>query len=195
MNTIEFNQETHQYFIDGVEFPSVTTILKPIQNFGMVAPDVLARAAEFGRNVHTATEYYDRGTLDEDTLHEALVPYLNGWKKFLAEKPMKFHLNEFKVFSLKYGYAGTLDRVGLFIVDGKVVLIDIKTGMETRSFGPQTAAYASAVEEMLGLKVHKRFTVRLLPNDYRLIPHKSKNDFNIFKCCLGVYKFNQNFKG
>ena len=192
MNEIQFYPDTHQYFVDGVEYPSVTTILAPIQLFDFVNKDVLARAAEFGNHVHQACEMHDKGTLHEASLHPALVPFLDGWKKFIFVMSPIFNLIESKVFSKKYGYAGTLDRV--LVLGGKTVLVDIKTGVESPSFGPQTAAYRQAVEEMTAMKIHKRFTVQLSPGDYRLIEHKSKNDFNIFMSCLNVHNFNKNFK-
>ncbi len=194
MHDIKFIHDTHQYFIDGVEFPSVTSILKPLNSFENVPPVVLDRAAQFGQHVHKATELYDQGILNEKTLDSNLVPYLEGWKLFLASMPNDIILNEYRIFSLKYGYAGTLDRVVVFTSNEKTALLDIKTGTESPTFGPQTAAYAKAIEEMIGLKTQQRFTVRLKPNDYRLISHTNKNDFNIFMSCLNVWNFKKKFK-
>lgn len=198
MHTLEFNHETHQYFVDGRELPSVTTVLKPLSSIDKIPADVLARAAQFGQHVHTATEYHDKGTLELETLDGNLAPYVRGWEKFrVAHHLDDFTMIERRVFSLKYGYAGTLDRLGVWMIGKKkrAAIFDIKTGVISPTFGPQLAAYAKAIEEMYNLKIDRRFTVQLNPNNFKLIPHIDKQDFNIFMSCLNVYKFNRDFKG
>lgn len=192
MSEVKFDPELHEYHVDGVKFPNVTGILSPLSDFSMVPPDVLARAAQFGKHVHTACELYDNGNLDREALDPALDEYLAGWIKFQTLCPVEIILNESLVYSLKYRYAGTLDRNAIY--QKKLCMFDIKTGIPTPAVGPQTAAYAKAHKEMTGEKIKRRFTVLLRPNDFKLVEHADKNDFNIFLSCLNLHNFINNHK-
>lgn len=188
MHDLKFDAGEHKYFVDGVEIPSVTKILSPIQDFSMVPHDVLARAAEFGINVHKACELYDKGTLDESSLDENLVPHLGGWKAFLSATGFKPEMIEKKVYCDKYKYAGTLDRTGVFGGRKTLDLVDIKTGSIISGAGPQTSAYENAISE----KISRRFVVVLLPWTFKLLRLSNKADFNIFLSCLNIYNYNKN---
>lgn len=194
MHKFTFDPIEHKYFVDGVELPSVTTILKPLQDFSMVPRDVLKRAAEFGTNVHKACELYDKGTLDESNLDADLAPYLNGWKLFLYATRFAPEIIERRVYSKRYKYAGTLDRAGSF--PGKKYLdeIDIKTGVFSPAVGPQTAAYEKALLEMDEIKIKRRFVVLLRPNTFKMLQLSKKNNFNTFLSCLDIYNFNKNYR-
>src|SRR5260370_1277008 len=82
---LTFDVATHTYRYGGKVVPSVTTVLRPIDNFDRVDPELLERARRFGSHVHSATDLFDRGILDEDELDPGLVPHLNGYKLFLSE--------------------------------------------------------------------------------------------------------------
>lgn len=49
-----FYPETHQYFVRGVEVPSITTLLKKIygDTYSAVNPELLRRSSEYGTAVH-----------------------------------------------------------------------------------------------------------------------------------------------
>jgi len=184
---IEFDPIRHEYFVAGKKVPSVTGIISDLQDFSAIPADILERSAQFGKHVHKACELYDDNNLDRDSLDPALDEYLSGWIKFLDCSGVQITLNEQKVFSKKYGYAGTLDRGGIF--KNKLCLFDIKSGVQSKSAGPQTAAYNNAFHEMTGEKFFRRFTVLLRPNDFKLVEYKSRNDFNIFLSCLNIYNW------
>ena len=184
---ISFDPEKHEYRVNGIKYPNVTNILNPLTDLSSVHPDILARACEFGGHVHLACELYDHGNLDVDSLDPGLVPYLNGWKMFLDACKPKFAQVEERVFSERYRYAGTLDRAG--IMDGKKSIIDIKSGLHYPATGPQTVAYTKALEEMTGFRAVRRYTVQLSPDNFKLIQHADKNDFNIFLSCLNIHNY------
>lgn len=183
---IEFDELTHTYKLNSVVVPSVTQCTGLLQDFSCVPRDVLQAAADFGTHVHTATELYDHGVLDEEKLDENLVPWLAAWKRFLAETGFEIAGLEQIVYSKSKRYAGKLDRVGM--LNGKKAIIDIKTPTNvSKAAGPQTAGYAQAYEEMTGEKVAGRYAVQLKGDgSYRLIPYKDKNDVHIFNACLSV---------
>ena len=197
MNHLVFDPIEHKYFYDGLEVPSVTTILKSanLVNFDMVPYQVLEKAAYIGTCVHNATAYADAGTLDYSTIDECLTGYLDAWEKFKKETGFKFTHIEVKLYSEKYKYAGAIDRIGT--INGKEVLPDIKTGAHTISHGPQTAAYAQAAKEMGIITSRKpdRFTVQLNENGtYKLIPLKGNADFSAFLNALAIHNYKKRMR-
>ena len=186
---IQFDPEKHEYRIGGLLIPNVTTILGNVglgPDFSKVRPDELEFAAQRGRAVHAATALYDLDDLDEETMDERILPYLEGWRKFRAEKDFTPTEIERIVYSSKWGYVGTLDRVGE--MKGYATLIDIKTGpVYLESVGPQTSAYDVAYREEFKQPPLKRFAVRL-PGDgtYKLVPCTSKVDFDVFIHALSI---------
>jgi len=183
---IEFKEETHQYFVNGQEYPSVTTILSSLNNFAFVNSTVLKNAAEFGTAVHKATELYDSNNLDLDLLDESVLSYVEGWAMFLDEYQPDILSSEHRVSS-KYGYAGTLDRYA--VINNKKIVIDIKSGTTVpKTTALQLAAYQQAIIENGGT-VDCRYAVHLQPNKFKVIPFNNHNDFNVFKSALNIYRW------
>jgi hypothetical protein len=186
--TIVFKEDTHQYFVDGKEYPSVTTILHSLNDFSFVNKDLLERAAKFGTAVHYATELYDSNTLDLDTLDPTLMPYVDAWDQFLNAYEPEIISCEQRVASM-YGYAGTLDRY--VKIDGQRIIIDIKSGSVVPKYtGLQLSAYEQAITEGGG-RVDKRYVVHLQPYKYKVIPFNNKVDFITFKSALNLYRWGQ----
>lgn len=52
--SVDFYPETHQYFVDDKELPSITTLLSKVYGnpYANVNPEVLKRAADYGTAVH-----------------------------------------------------------------------------------------------------------------------------------------------
>jgi hypothetical protein len=174
---IDFDPGPHRYFVGGAELPSVTTILKPWSAFGYLSPFMLARIEEArirGEAVHLATELHDRADLDEQSLNDEIACYLQSWRKFRAEWCFEPELIEARVASLVWKYAGTLDRVGTCRPPGmrkqRRLLLDIKSGDEDPSHGPQTAGYALPLRDC-NVIIDMRATVYLSPIKYRVEVH------------------------
>lgn len=144
MSGLTFDEGTHTYRFDGELVPGVTSVLAPLSDFSFVDPDVLDAASAFGTAVHLACELDDRDQLDEETLDDALAPYLAGWRRFCADYAAEWTQIEAKVFHQTLRYAGTLDRYGK--LRGKPYVVDIKTSTSLMpSVGPQLAAYKNAI--------------------------------------------------
>lgn len=145
---ISYNDEDHSYTLDGEPALSVTQIMQiaKLTDYSGVPEDILARAQAFGNAVHKATEYYDKGELDEDELDPALKGHLHQWKEFVRSRGIKFTDIEQPVAHPEHLYCGTPDRIGLMGRD--VVVVDIKTGKWTgkaeKTTGVQLAAYSWA---------------------------------------------------
>jgi len=185
---IEFIEETHQYFVEGKEYPSVTTVLDSLTDLSFVNTDLLERASKFGTAVHRATELYDNNQLDMDSLDPELLPYLEAWDNFLLDYRPEILSIEQRIASM-YGYAGTLDRY--VAIKGVRAVIDIKSGTTVPKYtGLQLAAYAQAITEGGG-QVSHRYAVHLQPFKYKVLPYRCKNDFTTFKCALNLHRWSQ----
>jgi hypothetical protein len=154
-----FDEQAHVYTYADVRLPSVTEIIgteKP----PYISWDVWERAAKFGDALHLATAYYDRGVLDESTLDESLYGHFEGWKNFRELLGIHSFLEiEKRVYSLRYWYAGTLDR--LFENKSKLILADIKTAVKSEHTSIQCAGYALAYREMYDREIDEYWGVYL----------------------------------
>ena len=98
---IEFNKEKHEYKVDGIIRPSVTTILKDVGiiDFSGIPKNILEAKSILGTGVHIACELKDKGILDYETLDNIYLPYLAAWEKFADKYECIIIENEKKIFS------------------------------------------------------------------------------------------------
>lgn len=145
-------------YIDGVHYPSVTTILgsrpKPWldewrDKWGILAERKTAVAKKVGTAFHEGIE----GLVWNKLVHAKTQRIHNMLERvvvWLGESGFKPMHTELKVISHKYKYSGTLDAVGTVIVEGKVtpVLVDWKSSSGIYEDMPlQLVAYAQAYFE------------------------------------------------
>lgn len=146
---VTYDEPTRQHSIDGQRAPSVTQILKAAGlsgQFDHVKPDVLARKASIGNATHIATHYSDEGDLDASTVAPEAASRLKAWQWFRECRRCLVILLETVVCSREYGYVGRLDR--LLLVEGRLVLLDLKTGKPSAARADlQLAAYLIALLE------------------------------------------------
>lgn len=193
---IEFDAEHHTYKVDGITRPGVTSVLAAAglsPDFSCIPPNVLEAKRKLGEDVHYYTMLCDSG-FDVTDMHE-LQPYIDGWKMFVKETGFKSLAREKILYSPQHQYCGTVDAVGEAY--GQVALIDIKCSavVDLTNTGPQTAAYEQAWAELKGEKINKRYVVKLMPNAYKLIPCKDKNDLQIFLYALQIYNWRMRNNG
>ncbi|MGH7194841.1 MAG: hypothetical protein ACREJM_15095 [Candidatus Saccharimonadales bacterium] len=178
--------ENHTYSLEGRQVPGVTSILDSFGlaiNKELVNPVVLAQARWRGTSVHKLTAYYDNGVLKSSVVQpgdigDRVLQYI----KFRRESGFEPELTECRLFSEKYWYAGTLDRVG--DIGGVKSLIDIKTVTAGPGAGPQTAAYQVALKESYGIVTLRRYALVLQPDRYELVKLDAQDDWAIFMAAL-----------
>jgi len=183
MLNLRLDKKTHTYYLDGRPIPGVTGILEAegITDFSMV-PEVRLEASKlFGTATHVATHLYDLGILDWATVSPPIIPYLNGWIKFLKDYNIKKHEHIEKIiYSRIWNFAGTLDRINR--PNNKLTVIDLKT---PTSVSPgnflQTGAYKIGYEEMTGERIKQRWIVQLKPEGYKIHPCTATSDESVFK--------------
>lgn len=119
---IEFIESTHQYVVDGVLVPSITTILKATifkDKYASIPEDVLERAAIFGSNVHKAIETGEWFHLNDEE-YDVYLRYLN----LVKQAQIKPYANE-QMVHYGFHYAGTFDMEAMVDIDD--CLLDVKT--------------------------------------------------------------------
>lgn len=179
MPKFKFIEENHTYWLDDIQIPSVTQVL-PYNFFGNDSEYNKDR----GSKVHKMIELYNMKNLDEESLDPILIPYLQGYKKFVAEN-------------------GT----------PKNCIIDIKTGTPQPAVPLQLAGYALLIEEAFTLENEKftdyhnnenYFELSLAHPIYRfagtidLVTINNKPQINCYALYLnekGLYKIENHTKG
>ena len=183
------------YYFPDAEVVRVTTVLGHYQDFSRVPADDLEFAGLRGTAVHHGTTLMDGLVpgegLDWSTVKPEVAGYLKGWERFRADTGFEASSIELVVRSRTYGYAGTLDRIGLF--DGQPTVLDIKTGA-INSFVPlQLAAYRQAAKETDGVELEdiSRHSVHLTADgNYSCCRwEKDEEDFQTFLVMLSLWRW------
>lgn len=195
---LQFEEAGHVYRLDGRVLPSVTQVLRFLDDFESVPPAVLEAARQFGTHVHTACHLDVLGTLDEDALDPALAPYVEAFRKFRAESGFEILSSEERVYHVGLNYAGTLDLRAAKTkhtargASRRLALIDIKSGVVPRSVGAQTAAYNAAWSSRNGGEMHDRYCLQLRGDaTYKLHPLTDATDFSMFVSCLNLHNWKE----
>jgi hypothetical protein len=193
MSELTFDEATHTYRVGDEVLPSVTQILRPYSAFARVPQEQLHVAAERGRHVHDACQYYDEGDLDEASLTDELRGYVAAWVMFRNDYAFEPQLIEHRCWHRQYRYAGTLDRWGEITVTSrgkrvrKSCLLDIKSGAPDPTHELQIAAYAHAIdrETQVGMTVYLKDDGK-----YKVVEHKP-GQLAVFLAALAIHRWKE----
>lgn len=142
---VEYNEELHQYKIDGVVVPSVTQIVKDVLNLDTSWLEAHPYYAERGTLIHNelAAFYRRESKWDDLSIEAQLLASLAG-----IQSPHK--QAEILVYNTTHNYAGTADLI--YLGEGKEILqiIDFKTGKNPnpKYCRAQLSLYRLALEDM-----------------------------------------------
>jgi len=192
---VDFRYEghTHSYFLGGLRIPSVTQVMVGINDFLQMDPEIMAAAQERGTLVHTATALYDKDdlALEEMQSDPILEPYVRAWVKFRDDVLFIPEAIEVRVYSTRYRYAGTIDRIGA--LRGVRAILDIKTSATPNPVAAlQLAAYQVAYNEQNPkAKAKERWVVQLgADGKYRLHQYKDDlGDWSTFLSALQLFNW------
>lgn len=117
-------------------------------------------AGDLGTILHDLIEKYAKGLPYKEPINDILKRSFNSFREWVADRKIIFKSSERKIYSRKYGYAGTLDLTANY--GDENVIIDIKT---SSGIWPeqwlQLAAYRQALrEEFPKLKISRAAIVR-----------------------------------
>ena len=166
-----FDPNAHQYFLDGVEIPGVTTILKTA---GLCRDySGFTDATLRGLHVHTACEWLDLDDLDWNSVYPQWLGYVKSYARFKDDTGFVPQLIEAQRYHPAFRFGGTLDRIGLY--SQQRVQLDLKTGLEENWHPFQTAGYDF-------LEKSDRRGALYLKEDgtYRLVWHDDPADLRVF---------------
>lgn len=145
--TVQFDERTHTYTVDGVCVPSVTTIIGEVlypNAYRGVPESVLKAKAEYGNKIHRWIETYAlKGVKKRQT---ALMKLSTEQVKRIFDKQrILIRSTEQIVYTKRY--AGTYDMYGTW--KGEETLFDIKTTqvLNTRYLEWQLGMYKAAMDK------------------------------------------------
>lgn len=192
MSVLTFNEELHEYRLDGRRLPSVTEILRPLYgDLRFVREDVLEYKRALGVAVHKAVELHVKGGLIYSSLEGPVADYFAQYLEWEVESGFQPIGSEVRVHSA-LGYAGTVDLVGL--INGKLYVPDLKcTAALSPAVALQVSAYRKAYAETMQVDERQisRAALRLTANKYHFHPYKPTNDASDFGAFLGLLKIAQ----
>jgi hypothetical protein len=153
---IEFFEDAHQYYVNRVEKPSVTTILQEVLG-GMddIPPLTLEKAGQRGKIIHSITEMMDKDYPEYEIIEYQekaekayFEAYGDDWKAnaqlntYNALNLPKWDKIEESFYHKELGYVGTVDRV-------ESAIWDLKTSstVDRLKWSLQTTAYAMAFDK------------------------------------------------
>lgn len=200
---LRFVEDGHRYYLEyadgSIEFiPSVSEIIKPLEDYSVVDPDTMHRAAEYGTNVHKAIELYLKGLLDEEKLDKGLRKPLDGFRAWFAAMPkgeawgeddsLEDYASERMHYHKKLKYAGTIDLeiCGESIVDFK-----------TRKYNPvvdpvRLAAYKAMLPDFPTLET---YVLEIdVEGNYKLINARNRQAWSVFRKLYDFYNRKKEFE-
>lgn len=108
--------QNHVYRLDGKVIDGLTNT---IEEAGLIR-NCDSWYGERGSALHLATEFYDKGTLDESTVDPQIQGYLESWKRFRKDQnyiPIKI---EYRIVNTVLMVASKVDRIPLLDIKGGV---------------------------------------------------------------------------
>lgn len=141
-----YDNDLHQYTLDGKIVPSVTELAKKFSGMDTTWLEQHPEYAERGTEAHNElADYFVPGsTMALEDLKSDAAKEMSQW--LVREDTFQ---NEVLVYNTKYGYAGTVDLIN--IVDGKCkMIVDWKTGTHNNKLycRCQLSLYYLALKEM-----------------------------------------------
>lgn len=113
----------------GSSFPRVSEILREAglgPDLSRIPADVLESARDRGAAVHAAIEALTYGYLDEADVTPIVAPYLDAYRRFVAESGYQAKYAEVEVIHPAWRYQGHPDSIGFLV--GRRLLVDFKSG-------------------------------------------------------------------
>lgn len=165
--TLEYDDESHTYIVDGVIVPSVTQILavKFGGKYAKVDRSTLERAASRGTDIHKAIEDFCKTGKDDGSKEVHNFKFLlvkNGFRVFESETPIVIAKDNTPIA------AGRLDLV----LDAKTctALADIKTTstLDKEYLAYQLNLYRIGYMQSYGIEIKKLYGVHLRDDKRKL---------------------------
>ena len=166
-NTLEYDDETHTYLVNGVIVPSVTQVMqvKFGNKYEGIRSEVLNRAAERGTAIHKAIENYCKG-MDDGSKEVHNFNFLMNYYKI---KPVKNEVPIILMVDNQPVIAGRLDLV--LQENDALCLADIKTTsqLDKEYLAYQLNLYRLGYMQSYGERIDKLYGVHLRGDKRKLV--------------------------
>ena len=184
MSKLRFNVSDHTYWIGKKQQVGVSTIIDRLKTGKAYYTD---NSQSRGTNVHLATRYADEG---RDVSEVGFRGYLRAWERFKRDNEFIVMAIERPLYHPTLGYAGTLDRYGLY--RGEVpTVVDIKSGVRQNWHAVQTGGYTELAKVEWEQDYVRGIVVYLgKTGSYRMVRSKVV-DRNVFLACLTVLRWEE----
>ncbi len=186
---IEFDDPAHRYIVEGEDIVSTTRVLYDMgccgddrwwkehhRNRGSRAHDLVRQIAWLR---HPSSQYEWDRTCD----HPETLPYGTAFDDWCEQVGFEVIAAEVPMFSINPRVAGTPDLVGYCrkLKGSPIAVVDVKSGGIYPSVELQTASYQRMAERCLGIKIDKRFSLKLQPDGrFKFRECSEQSDFRIF---------------
>lgn len=189
--SFHFDPVSHTYTLNGRAVPSVTQVIKPLQDFSGIPPAVLEKKRAYGVAVHDVVARALAGTLDFGEVPEEVTGALNAFWRWASDNPeisaaLDTAIVERPMVHTRLHYAGTPDLV----LDGSMV-IDLKTRPPKPLIDAiQCAAYEDLWKANGGTKTqHTHFILYLMPDGtYKFVRVRHKDAMTRFRHLLEIHR-------
>ena len=173
----EYNDELHQYFVNGKEKPSVTEIANPIsfQRLSVLDASLLERARARGERCHELFEQYLLlGELDIDEIETEYIPYIQQFVLWAKAYRPKVLFTEKKLFSEEF--CGTADLI--CEIDGKLIIVDYKvtSAIDKKSLSVQLEGY-DRLCRLVGIDIDECYYLHIKKDSYVFKPVKQDSEW------------------
>jgi len=193
---LKFDEKRHLYSLNGQMLPSVTTVMRPLNEalYRGIDEEIMKVAADRGTAIHNAVENYALyGIKDIEASH---LGYFNAFIRWWEDCLPGVITTESRLYHKYLRYAGTADLP--CIIEGKRVLVDYKTSALVNKMltGVQLEAYAKAYESH-GYKFDEKAIVHLKRDgSYQMIRYKSNDleSWEVFSSLMVVWNHIQKYK-
>jgi hypothetical protein len=148
-------------------------------------------AVLFGTRVHRMLHFFNKGTLDMNTVTDDLIPALNAYTEFVAATGFIAESWEQRVMDSQLWVAGQYDVRGT-LSNGQPAFVDFKSGIVKPWTAIQVAGYARCA----GHPYARRFGLQVGNGRPKLMEFKNPNDAGLFVAAVSIHnwKINQGVK-
>ena len=200
---LTFDKDLHQYYWNGAPVDSVTQILSGggVSDYSQIPEHLIEEVQQRGTLVHAAAQAYDKlvgdrlvrlENLNWPQLPDRIRPYVSAYVDFRISTGIVPLKNEIMGYNSELCYAGTADLIAR-MPDGRIMLIDLKSGPLLPSVAIQTIAYAEMDEVKAQFPVLERHGLQL-KNDGKFkfsLPYTHPGHLTVLKSAINVHRFNQ----
>ena len=175
-----FNEEKHEYIVNGKVVPSVSEIMKCatcLYYTDEIPPRILELACIKGSAVHKAIEEYL--LFDEYSIEERYQDYMNNFLQWLNDYKPEIIKVEYKMTNGEF--AGTCDLICK--IDNKIIGIDHKTSSQIHT--KMIAIQESGYDELCDIKIDEWYVLHLTKKDYEFKKIELRKD--IWNKCKDIY--------